>query len=317
MFTPDSASSGQPLALDIRKLSKRFHGKWAIENLALAVKPGDICGLAGANGGGKSTTMRLLAGLLPPDAGEGSVLGCDLLRASHHIRRKVGYLAQRSTLYATISVLENLRFRASIFGLPGAAGIALKQLRAFGLDEFKSTPVNELSGGWLRQVQLAATLIHRPQLLLLDEPTVGLDPAARHAIWRTLTLLASEGVAIVLCTHDFSEAARCSDILLLSRGQVCARGTPEEVLRECRAAALVVSGPRVLGLSALLRGPLVLAADPVGAQLRLLVALEHLTVVKSLLKSRGFDSVGGALTLEDAALAVARRARTSNHGDRL
>jgi ABC-2 type transport system ATP-binding protein len=230
MYTTEPLPARQPLAIEVRELSKRFQGRAAIEHFTLSVRHGEICGLAGANGGGKSTAMRLLAGLLVPDDGEGLVLGCDLRRARHLIRRKVGYLAQRGTLYSTLSVRENLRFRASLFGLPRPASVADEQMRSFGLNEFAAVAVGRLSGGWLRQVQLAAALIQRPQLLLLDEPTVGLDPAARRAIWRTLISLTLAGTAIVLCTHDLAEAARCSEVLLLNQGRIRARGSPEEVL---------------------------------------------------------------------------------------
>ena len=314
MYTADPVQTRQPLAIEVRELSKRFRGRAAIAHFALSLRPGEICALAGANGGGKSTTLRMLAGLLAPDEGEGFVLGCDLRRERHLIRRNVGYLAQRDTLYSTLSVLENLRFRASLFGLPRPASVADEQLRYFGTSGFAAVAVGRLSGGWLRQVQLAAALIHRPSLLLLDEPTVGLDPAARHAIWRKLTSLAIDGTAIVLCTHDLAEAARCSQVLLLGHGQVRARGSPEEVLLKVNAASLIVSGPRVLDLSGLLWGRLVMAADPVGTNLRLLVALEHLDVVETLLSSRGYQSTSDALTLEDAALAISYRARHGKAG---
>jgi ABC-2 type transport system ATP-binding protein len=314
MFMGEPAETRQTFAIEVRELSKRFRRRVAIEHLALSVRPGDICALAGANGGGKSTTLRMLAGLLAADEGEGFVLGCDLRRARHLIRSRVGYLAQRGTLYSTLSVRENLRFRASLFGLPRPASVAYEQMRSFGLTDFATIAVGRLSGGWLRQVQLAAALIHRPRLLLLDEPTVGLDPAARHAVWRTLTSLAMDDTAIVLCTHDLAEAARCSQVLLLSQGRVRARGSPEDVLRKVNAASLIVSGPRVLDLSELLWSSLVMAADPVGTNLRLLVAVEHLEVVETLLSSRGYQTSSDALTLEDAALAISHRARYGKAG---
>jgi ABC-2 type transport system ATP-binding protein len=312
MSTPEPVQAQSDVAITVRGLTKRFRGRPAIDRLSLRVEPGDICALAGANGGGKSTTIRLLAGLLIPDAGEGSILGHDLLRAPHLIRQKVGYLAQHCTLYSTLSVRENLRFRASIFGLRRPAWIAHEQLRAFDLAEFASVAVGQLSGGWLRQVQLAAALIHRPRLLLLDEPTVGLDPAARHAIWRTLTGLAIQGTAVVLSTHDLLEAGRCSQVLLLSRGRVGARGSPADVLREIEAATLIVNGPDTLGLSELLDRSLVMAADPTGSNIRLVVAHDRMQEVKALLSGRGYQSTPDSLTLEDAALVVAHRARSGS-----
>jgi ABC-type multidrug transport system ATPase subunit len=229
MSTPERLPEDSPAAIEVRGLTRRFRGRPALAGLSLTVRPGDICGLVGSNGGGKSTTLRLLAGLLNPDGGEGSVVGHDLCREAHLIRRKVGYLAQHSTLYSTLSVHENLRFRASIFGLRRPASVAQQQIRAFGLEEFRSTAVGRLSGGWSRQVQLAAALIHYPRLLLLDEPTVGLDTAARNRMWRALTGLAIEHVAIVLSTHDPVEAGRCSQILLLSDGSVRGRGSPADI----------------------------------------------------------------------------------------
>ena len=312
MSMPEPVEPQSCGAITVQGLSKRFRGRPAIDGLSLTVKPGDICGLAGANGGGKSTTIRLLAGLMIPDEGEGSILGHDLIRAAHLIRQKVGYLAQHGTLYSTLSVRENLRFRASIFGLRRPACIAHEQLRAFGLADFASVAVGELSGGWLRQVQLAAALIHRPRLLLLDEPTIGLDPAARHAIWRTLSGLAIQGTAIVLSTHDLLEAGRCSQVLLLSHGRVRARGSPVDVLGEIEAGTLIVNGPDTLGLAELLDRSLVMAADPIGSDIRLVVAFDRMQEVKALLRGRGYQSTPDSLTLEDAALVVAHRARSDS-----
>lgn len=309
MFTADQMRAKQPVAIDVRGVCKRFQGRAAIEDFALTVRRGAICGIAGPNGGGKSTTLRLLAGLLVPDAGAGVILGCDLLRAGHLIRQRVGYLAQQCTLYSTLTVCENLRFRASIFGLSRPARTAEEQMRAFGLSEFSSVPVGRLSGGWSRQVQLAATLIHQPQLLLLDEPTAGLDLAARYTLWRTLTSLATGGTAIVVCTHDLGEAARCSELLFLSDARVQARGSPKDILSKIDAAALLVSTPQALHLSELVVGPLVIAADTALSSLRLLVALEHLETVRLMLNARGCQSVSDSLTLEDAILVVSYRAR--------
>jgi ABC-2 type transport system ATP-binding protein len=174
MFMPEKTGGAPEYAIAVRGLTKRFGRRAAIHDLTLSVRPGEICGLAGANGGGKSTSLRMLAGLIPPDSGEGSVLGCDLVRTARRVRHKVGYLAQRSVLYPTLSVRENLRFRAAVFGLADPARSADMQIGAFGLGEFTAVSVGQLSGGWCRQVDLAAALIHHPRVLLLDEPTAGL-----------------------------------------------------------------------------------------------------------------------------------------------
>jgi ABC-2 type transport system ATP-binding protein len=308
MFTPKGARSAPECAIAVRGLSKRFGHRVAIDDLTLSVGSGDICGLAGANGGGKSTSLRLLAGLLAPDRGEGFVLGCDLVRGARRVRHEVGYLAQRGALYPTLSVRENLRFRAAAFGLSHPTRAADMQIAAFGFTEFAAVPVEQLSGGWCRQVELAATLMHRPRVLLLDEPTAGLDPAARQAIWRRLISLAAQGAAIVLSTHDFVEAQRCAHILLLSEGYIRARGSAQEVVEQFDALALIVSGPDVLSLPDRLQRRLVFAANPMGNDIRLVVSADALASVEALIASQGCRSTATSLTLEDAALVVAHRA---------
>jgi ABC-2 type transport system ATP-binding protein len=307
MFMPERARSAPEYAIAVRGLSKRFGRRVAIDDLTLSVRPGEICGLAGANGGGKSTSLRLLAGLVAPDRGDGMVLGCDLLRDARRVRHKVGYLAQRSVLYPTLSVRENLRFRAAVFGLSDPARMADLQIGAFGLAEFAAVSVGQLSGGWCRQLDLAAALIHRPRVLLLDEPTAGLDPAARQAIWRRLLSLAAQGTAIVLSTHDLNEAQYCENILLLSDGRIRASGSPCQVAAQVDALALIVSGRDALNLPDLLQSQLVLAAYPSGKDMRLVVRADARGKVETLIATHGCRSMSSSLTLEDAALVVAHR----------
>jgi ABC-2 type transport system ATP-binding protein len=307
MFMPESARSAPEYAIAVCGLTKAFGGRVAIDGLTLAVRPGEICGLAGANGGGKSTSLRLLAGLIAPDSGDGKVLGWDLLREARRVRRNIGYLSQRSVLYPTLSVRENLRFRAAVFGLVNPPLAADLQIAAFGLGEFAAVPIGKLSGGWCRQVDLAATLIHRPRLLLLDEPTAGLDPAARQAIWRKLLSLTSQQVAIVLSTHDLNEAHYCETVLMLSNGRIRAFGSPREVLAQVDALALLVNGRDALGLPDLLPSALVLAAYPFGRDLRLVVRTDAREKVEMMIASHGCRSVPISLTLEDVALVVAHR----------
>ena len=307
MFMPERAGSAPEYAIFVRGLAKRFGRRVAIDDLTLSVRPGEIFGLAGANGGGKSTSLRLLAGLLAPDRGDGMVLGCDLLRGARRIRHEVGYLAQRSVLYPTLSVRENLRFRAAVFGLSDPGRKADLQIAAFGLAEFAAVAVGQLSGGWCRQVDLAAAVLHRPRVLLLDEPTAGLDPAARQAIWRRLLSLAAQGTAIVLSTHDLNEAQYCENILLLSDGRVRASGTPRKVVAQVDALALIVSGRDPLNLPDLLQSRLVLAAYPSGKEIRLVVRADARGEVEMLIASHGCRSTSASLTLEDAALVVAHR----------
>ena len=309
MSTPDGSTGTSEFRIDVRRLSKRFGRRVAIEDLSLSVRPGEICGLTGANGGGKSTALRLLAGLLVPDGGTGNVLGRDLLRGARQVRQHVGYLAQRSTLYPTLSVRENLRFHAAVFGLPNPACAAERQMIAFDLGEFAATAAGELSGGWRRQADLAAALIHRPRVLLLDEPTAGLDPAARQAIWRRLVTLSAQRTAIVLATHDLGEAQRCTSVVLLSHGQVRASGPPGELAKQVPASALIVSGRDAMSFADRLESPEVLAAHPSGEGVRLIVAAGARSKVDALIAVHGCQSRQVSLTLEDVALAIAQYAR--------
>jgi len=309
MSMPDGPSNAVKYPIDVRHLRKCFGRRVAVEDLSLAVAPGEIFGLAGANGGGKSTALRLLAGLLVPDHGTGQVLGRDLLRGARQVRHQVGYLAQRSTLYPTLSVRENLRFRAAIFGVPVPADAAERQIGAFGLGKFAAAAAEELSGGWRRQVDLAAAVIHCPRVLLLDEPTAGLDPAARQAIWRRLMTLSAHGTAMVLATHDLGEAQRCAYIFLLSHGRVRARGSPRAVARQVPASALIVNGREAMNFADRLDSSGVLAAQPSGEGLRLIVAADARRKVEALVAAHGCRSRKVNLTLEDAALVIAQDAR--------
>jgi len=207
-------------------VTKRFGSRVAVDNLSLQVKPGEICALVGVNGSGKSTSLRLLAGLIAADEGAGAILGYDL-RAATRARREVGYLAQRCTLYGALSVRENLRFRAAVFGAPDPRGAVERQILAFQLTNFAGTRVADLSVGWSRRVELAAVMIHNPLLLLLDEPTTGLDAGAREAIWLRLIAFAAQGTAIVFSTHDLTETQCCSQVVMLGAGRTLAEEAPK------------------------------------------------------------------------------------------
>jgi len=294
-------------AIDVRGLTKRFGQRVAVDNLSISVRYGEICGLAGANGGGKSTSLRVLAGLLAADAGDATVLGYPLPREMGRVRKAIGYLPHRNWLYSSLSVRENLRFRAAVFGMKSPLRAAELQIEAFGLDAFARTAVSELSGGWTRLVELAAVLIHRPRVLLLDEPTTGLDPAARQDIWRRLISLAAQGTAILFSTHDLAEAQRCSHLILMSEGRVKAQGAPQDIPNTLQASVLVVGGQEVLSLLESLPPWLFLAAYPHGNRLRLVIARKQLAEVEDRLMSLGCLTQRANLTLEDAALAVAHR----------
>ena len=213
--------------IDVSGLAKSFEGREVVQGVSIRIGPGDLLGLVGANGGGKTTTLRMLAGLVSPDAGDGTVLGA-AIRASRIDRSRIGYMSQRLALYPELTVIENLRFHAQVHGLEHSAiddGIA-----RYGLEVVASRRFGILSGGWARRVQFAASVLHRPPLLLLDEPTAGLDIVTRAAIWGWITRFADEGGAVVVSTHDLAEAERLPQIMLYAQGHAGAQTTPAAVI---------------------------------------------------------------------------------------
>lgn len=229
-------------------LSKNFGSRIAVRNLSLTIQPGAVVGLIGANGGGKTTTLRLLAGLLRPDAGAGTVLGYDILRAPGEIRRRIGYMSQHFSLYANLTVRENLRFRAEIYGVLFPRAAVEETLAQFDLEAIAEQPAGRLSGGWMRRLQLACALIHAPSLILLDEPTAGLDVLVRGETWRRIFALADSGAAIVVSTHDLAEAEGCTNVILFADGQIHATGSPRDLALQLAVERGVVSDVAKLGL---------------------------------------------------------------------
>ncbi|HET7768966.1 MAG TPA: ABC transporter ATP-binding protein [Chloroflexota bacterium] len=230
---------GGEWAVDTRGLQKRFGQLHAVADLALRVPRGAVFGLVGPDGAGKTTTLRLLAGIMSPDGGTAVVAGHEVRRDPEAVKRRVGYLAQRFALYGDLTIAENLRFFADVYGVPAAARrereaelLALTQLTPF-----TGRLAEHLSGGMRQKLGLACALIHRPQLLLLDEPTSGVDPPARRDLWRLLHRLNRDGLTVLVATPYMDEAARCHQIGLVDRGRVLASGAPPEI-----AAALGAGG---------------------------------------------------------------------------
>jgi ABC-2 type transport system ATP-binding protein len=225
---------GQPPAVVTRGLRKMFGAFVAVERLDLTIARGEVFGLLGANGSGKTTTIRMLTGLLTPTAGTATVVGFDIARDGEEIRRAIGYMSQKFGLYDDLTVAENLRFYSSIYGLRGAAREArmselFEELNlASRVDQLAGT----LSGGWKQKLALACATAHRPAMLFLDEPTAGVDPAARRQFWEIIYTLAAQGTTILVTTHYMDEAARCQRLAFLSRGHLIAVGTPDEVPRQ-------------------------------------------------------------------------------------
>jgi ABC-2 type transport system ATP-binding protein len=241
-------------AIDVTGVTKRFGARTVVNGIDLSVRRGEIYGFLGPNGSGKTTFIRMLCGLLTPDGGTGTCLGHDILRDQALIKREVGYMTQRFSYYEDLSIRENLDFIARIYGLPDREAAVGRSLERLGLQNRSGQLAGELSGGWKQRLALAACLIHRPQLLLLDEPTAGVDPKARREFWDEIHRLSAEGITILVTTHYMDEAERCHRIACLAYGNMLVRGTVGEVVASAHLATWQVGGPGLAPLAASLPG---------------------------------------------------------------
>jgi len=234
------AQTPQPLAgemiVEVRELARRFGAFMAVDRVSFEVRRGEIFGLLGPNGAGKTTTFRMLCGLLPASQGTLRVAGIDLRHARAAARAKLGYVAQKFSLYRDLSVLENLEFFASAYGLRGERRrIRIDwALQQFELAPLARLPSGNLPGGYKQRLAMAAALLHEPEMLFLDEPTSGADPLARREFWRRISLLADQGVTVIVTTHFMEEAEYCDRVAILDQGRVLAQGTPAEVRARAR-----------------------------------------------------------------------------------
>ena len=228
------------LAVETRQLSRRFGDLVAVQQLDLQVEQGEVFGLLGPNGSGKTTTIRMLCGLLEPTAGSATVAGLDVAREPDRIKAKIGYMSQKFGLYDDLTVAENLDFYAGIYGVrDGARQSRVSEVIGFlGLGGRLEQLVGTLSGGWKQRLALGCAMLHKPAVLFLDEPTAGVDPAARRGFWRTIKTLAQEGTTVMVTTHYMDEAERCGRLGLMSRGHLIAVGTPGEVAAKVGGATL-------------------------------------------------------------------------------
>jgi ABC-2 type transport system ATP-binding protein len=240
--------------IDVQGITKRFGDRTVVDRIDLNVFRGEIFGFLGPNGSGKTTFLRMLCGLLTPDAGSGRCLGHDIRSATAAIKREVGYMTQRFSFYEDLTIQENLDFIARIYAVPHRAEAVRQSLERLGLSDRSQQLAGQLSGGWKQRLALAACLIHNPQLLLLDEPTAGVDPKARRDFWEQIHRLASRGLTVLITTHYMDEAERCHRLAYLAYGQLLTHGTVAEVVRGAKLTTYEVAGLRLHELADQLRG---------------------------------------------------------------
>lgn len=246
--------STSALAIDVKGLTKRFGTKVAVDHIDIAVPQGQVWGFLGPNGSGKTTTLRMLCGLLKADEGTGTCLGIDFRAQPERVKRQVGYMTQRFSFWEDLSIRQNLAFVARMYGIAKVNAELDAALERLGLTERQHQLAGELSGGWKQRLALAACMLHNPQLLLLDEPTAGVDPEARRDFWDQIHMLSDQGLTVLVSTHYMDEAERCDRIVYILNGKLVARGAVGEVIRESGLITFHVGGKDVRRLSEALRG---------------------------------------------------------------
>jgi ABC-2 type transport system ATP-binding protein len=299
-MTPDTV-------IDVHGLTKRYGERTVVDGLTMQVARGEIFGFLGPNGSGKTTSIRMMCGLLTPDGGEGQTLGLDVVRQSGEIKKRVGYMTQRFGLYEDLSIQENLDFVARVYGVTPRAGRVREALERLGLAARAGQLAGRLSGGWKQRLALAACMLHDPELLLLDEPTAGVDPGARRDFWNHIHTLAAEGITVLVSTHYMDEAERCHRLAYIAYGKLLAQGTPAQMLAGSGLASRLVRPADASALTAALeREAAVTSATRLGDALR--VAGPDGATLDALLARHGAPSEPTPPTLEDVFILLSRQA---------
>jgi ABC-type multidrug transport system ATPase subunit len=242
------------LAIDVHDLRKSYGTRKVVDGLTLAVKAGEICGFLGANGSGKTTTIRMLCGLVTPNGGGGTCLGLDIIRDAPRIRLQVGYMTQRFSFYEDLTVTENLDFVAAVYEMADRRAAVKAIIDRMGLADRADQLAGQLSGGWKQRLALAACVLHKPKLLLLDEPTAGVDAKARREFWDLIHDMAADGLTVLVSTHYMDEAERCGRIVYLSDGKLVVQGTPDEVAKGSGLVTFEATGSGLDHAARALRG---------------------------------------------------------------
>jgi ABC-2 type transport system ATP-binding protein len=255
-------------AIDVQGLNKHFGAKHVVRNLSMQVRRGEIYGFLGPNGSGKTTSIRMFCGLLTPDSGSGACLGFDVIRQADQIKLRAGYMTQKFSYYDDLTIAENLDFVARMYAMPQRQARVDQALEQLGLSARRKQLAGELSGGWKQRLALAASLLHEPELLLLDEPTAGVDPKARRDFWEQIHLLAAQGITVLVSTHYMDEAERCHRLAYIAYGELLATGSPAELVGRSGLHTYALRGAQESQIHAIGELPGVDQAVPFGVVLR-------------------------------------------------
>jgi ABC-2 type transport system ATP-binding protein len=308
--------NGAATVIDVRGLTKRFGDKTVVKDVDLKVVEGEIVGFLGPNGSGKTTTIRMICGLLRPTAGEGTCLGFDILRDAEEIKREVGYMTQRFSFYEDLTIRENLEFVARLYALPNLRQAVDETVDGLGLKSRQHQLAGTLSGGWKQRLALAACIMHKPRLLLLDEPTAGVDPKARREFWDEIHRLAEDGLTVLVSTHYMDEAERCHRIVYIAYGTIVAGGTSDEIIRESGLGTFVVAGREASAAArALQRMPGVEQVAAFGEDLHV-VGSDRAALAASMRDAAGRFDIRvspGETTLEDVFIRLMSKAQEAGN----